>query len=146
MLEDWGSERARFHLVGAYRGLAAVARFRGDHAEADRCLAESKRNAELSGNVEGLRLAGLYEGKPEGEPVPDAVLQAAEESAPAHHLIARVMALGRAAHALLAAGRREDGELLLRRVYKDAMALGLGHAVGELRRMGKEFEIDLDGK
>lgn len=139
-LTGWGTRRASFHLAGAYRALAMVLAAAGLPEDARLAIAESLRHAEISGNVEAVRLAGLV-----GAPKENVAGSTSSPLAdvPVHHLVGRVMALRRSAEELLQREVREEGQDLLQRALADARHLGLAHEETSIREVATRFGIEL---
>lgn len=138
-LRDWGTKAAEFHLVGAYRGLAAVLYRQGELVAALTAIRESARYGRLSGNEEGLGLAALAEaGLGADEEIVAAGVRMLE-NLPAHHVIGRVMALGEGAAKLFRRGAVGEAERLLERALTDAVRLGFGHEVERVKDLIKRL-------
>ena len=118
-----GTKNARFHLIGAYRGLAGTLREQGRLDEALEAITESANIAREFGNEEAERVAKLEEKRITGG------TGAADESLPqlmpSHHPIALVMALNLEAERLLAAGKRDEAVRMAKRAAADAERLQL---------------------
>jgi tetratricopeptide (TPR) repeat protein len=136
-LRAWGTKAAEFHLVGAYRGLAAVLYKQGELAAALTAIRESTRFGRLSGNEEGLGLAALAEAGLGADEELVAAGVRMLENLPAHHVIGRVMALGEGAAKLFRRGARKEAERLLARALADAKRLGIGHEITKIREIGR---------
>lgn len=138
-----GWARAQFHLVGAYRGLAAVLGAMGDAEGAKRATAESKKLAAASQNPEGEALAALqiYEREAEqGSALPDERML---EALPPEHLIAQVMAQNLRAKAYLRQKQTAEGERLLKLAYRNAKRLGFGGEVETAKATAARFSVKL---
>jgi tetratricopeptide (TPR) repeat protein len=137
-LNEWGSRRAEFHLVGAYRGLAATLRWMGELPRAEEAINKSKYFAERSGNEEGLRIAAIEETRIKDK---DSVVAVTEllASQPSEHIVARVMMLSTAAEKLLQKNLRQEGETLLKLALLEAKRLQFRNQIDNIKMIAEKY-------
>jgi len=141
-LEEWGSQGAEFHLVGAYRGLAATLRKGGDHARAKETINKSKFYAKRSDNEEGMRIAAIEAARIEDDKSnPD--LTKLIVSQPSQHLVARVMTLSTAAEKLLSKDLTDEGKYLLGLALNEAARFQFQHQIDSINKIAKKYKIEL---
>lgn len=140
----WGyAQQAHSHLVGAYRGLAAVFGAMGKSQEAQEATAQSLKYAQLSDNKEGEALAALQRYEQSAEQsgaIPDPSIL---ENIPLEHIIGQVMALNLRARVLLTHGQTSEGERLLRRAFREAGRHEFGGEIETARATAARFGINL---
>jgi tetratricopeptide (TPR) repeat protein len=144
-LEEWGSQRAEFHLVGAYRGLAATLRQGGNLSKAEEAINNSKFYAKRSNNEEGMRIAAIEAARIKDEKsIPDLTKLIASQ--PSQHIVARVMTLVTAAEILLFHNQMDEGQYLLDLAFNEATRFHFKAQIDNILKITKKYKIDLKNK
>jgi tetratricopeptide (TPR) repeat protein len=134
-LDGWASERALYHLAGAWRGLAGALRGAGDTVGAEAAIQKSAELAERSKNGEASQLAEIERAR--------LGLAACAAAVPTEHLTGRLMALNAEAEARLEAGERSEGERLLHIAHAEAIRLSHPGEAAKALATASKFTIDL---
>lgn len=134
-LDAWASERALYHLAGAWRGLAGALRGAGDTAGAEAAILRSTEFAATSNNTEASSLAAIERAR--------LGLPTHVDAIPTEHVTARLMALNARAEELLRAGDRPEGERLLQLVQAEATRLNHPGEAAKAEHLAAHFQIQL---
>jgi tetratricopeptide (TPR) repeat protein len=144
-LVNWGTLRAEYHLVGAYRGLAAVLRKTGKFSQAKEAIDKSKDYAEKTDNKEGLRIAAIEETRISGEDSSTNLTQLLA-SQPSQHVVARVMTLLTVSVDLLSKNLIDDGKQVLEWALADAKRFHFRNQIEDIHKIAKTYRIELNCK